>query len=114
MGHNATHAPPEVNRATAEAVAAVMHALATPSRVLILGQLRYASASVGEIASAVQMDPSAVSHQLSILRRLCLVTASRDGRRMIYMLHDDHVAELIDQAIHHTTHRKLGLSRPHA
>jgi DNA-binding transcriptional ArsR family regulator len=91
-----------------------MHALATPSRVLILGRLRDGHATVIELAECAGLEQSAASHQLRVLRDLGLVTCERDGRHMVYDLHDDHVVELIDQAVHHTTHARLGLTRDHS
>lgn len=97
----------ELDAATAHEVAETMQALATPSRVRILGQLRQAPASVGELAGAVEMERSAVSQQLRVLRHLGLVTAERRGRKIIYALHDSHVADLLDQAVYHIEHLRL-------
>jgi DNA-binding transcriptional ArsR family regulator len=94
----------------AELVAGVMQALAAPSRVLILAQLREGSRSVSELTSAVGMQQSAVSHQLRLLRDLGLVVGERAGRRVVYSLYDDHVALLIDQAVNHLEHLRLGVS----
>jgi len=91
-------------------VAATMQALATASRVRILGRLRSGPLSVGELAHAVEMDPSAVSQQLRVLRHLGFVVGRREGRRVLYDLHDDHVADLLDEAISHVEHVQLGLS----
>jgi|GEM_PF-1187689 DNA-binding transcriptional ArsR family regulator len=91
-------------------VAATMQALATASRVRILGRLRGGPLSVGELAEAVDMDPSAVSQQLRVLRHLGFVVGRREGRRVLYDLHDDHVADLLDEAISHVEHVQLGLS----
>jgi ArsR family transcriptional regulator, nickel/cobalt-responsive transcriptional repressor len=93
---------------TARAVAETMHALATPSRVRILGRLRESACSVGELAEAVGMEQSAVSHQLRVLRHLGLVIGERRGRSVIYALHDSHVADLLDQAVFHMEHLRLG------
>ena len=71
----------------------------TPSRVRILGRLRAGAASVNELAAAVEMEASAVSHQLRLLRHLGFVVGRREGRRVVYDLHDDHIAHLIDEAI---------------
>lgn len=111
MSHDTTHTPAIIDAEIAQLVSDTMQALATPSRVLILAHLRPAPMSVGDLAAAVNMEPSAVSHQLRVLRHLGLVTVERIGRTAWYELHDDHVAELVDQAIHHTTHRRLGLTR---
>ena len=56
------------------------------------------------------MEPSAVSHQLRVLRHLRFVVGQRDGRRIVYDLHDDHVAHLLDEAIGHVEHVRLGLA----
>lgn len=93
---------------TAREVAETMQALATPSRVRILGHLRRAPCPVGELAAAVEMEQSAVSHQLRILRHLGLVIGERRGRRVVYALHDSHVADLLDQAVFHIEHVRLG------
>lgn len=88
-----------------------MQALATPSRVLILGRLHAGPCSVNDLADAVGMESSAVSHQLRLLRHLGLVVGHRDGRRIVYDLHDDHVGELLEQAISHVEHVRAGLTR---
>ena len=104
-----------LDEATAASVAATLQALATPSRLLILIALRQAEASgvsVSELAAAVGMEQSAVSHQLRLLRALGLVTGRRDGRRVVYRLYDDHVAQLLDQAVHHIEHLRIGMRDP--
>jgi ArsR family transcriptional regulator, nickel/cobalt-responsive transcriptional repressor len=94
----------------AAAVADTMQALATGSRVRILGRLRAGGQTVGELAEAVGMEPSAVSHQLRVLRHLGFVVGRRDGRHIVYDLHDDHVAHLLDEAVSHVEHVQLGLA----
>lgn len=94
----------ELDVALAGLVADTMQALATPSRVRILGRLHAGPCAVGDIAEHVGMEPSAVSHQLRLLRHLGLVVGQRDGRRVIYALHDDHVGELLEQAVSHVEH----------
>ncbi len=96
--------------ASAERVASTLQALATPSRLLILSQLRHASMAVGDLAEAVAMEASAVSHQLRLLRNLGLVVGTRTGRSIVYSLYDHHVAQLLDEAVYHSEHLRLGLS----
>ncbi len=91
-------------------VADAMQALATPSRVLILAQLRERPHSVSELVTAVGMEQSAVSHQLRLLRDIGLVVGERHGRNVVYSLYDVHVAELIDQAVGHIEHLRLGMA----
>ena len=55
------------------------------------------------------MEKSAVSHQLRLLRNLGLVEGERQGHSINYTLYDNHVAELLDQAMFHTPkHLRLG------
>ncbi len=95
---------------TATLVAQTMHALATPSRVRILSRLAAGPCSVGALTSEVGMGQPAVSQQLRVLRHLGLVVGERDGRRIIYSLHDDHVRALLAEAVSHTEHLPLGLT----
>lgn len=102
-----------LSAATARSVAETMQALAAPSRVRILSRLAAGACSVGELAGDVDMEQSAVSQQLRVLRHLGLVVGEREGRRIIYGLYDDHVRALLAEAVSHTEHLRLGLaSRP--
>jgi len=109
------HDPSALDRELTQAVAETMQALATPSRLRILGQLHGGPSPVNELAAAVGMEASAVSHQLRVLRHLGLVVGRREGRRIVYDLYDDHVSELLEQAISHVEHLRHGRSRsvPH-
>jgi len=101
--------PAVIDSETAQQVAETMQALAAPSRVRILARLREAPCTVNELADAVAMEGSAVSHQLRVLRHLGLVVGARRGRNVTYALHDSHVADLLDQAVFHVEHLRLGL-----
>lgn len=115
MGHGA--APPadgvpraRLDAAAAAQVATTLQALSTPSRLLILARLREGPLPATELAAAVGMEQSACSHQLRLLRNLGLVTGTRKGRSVVYALYDDHVAGLLDQALYHVEHLRLGLA----
>jgi DNA-binding transcriptional ArsR family regulator len=110
MAHGRLRTADQLDANFAGAVADIMQALATPSRVRILGRLRAGAASVNELAEGIGMEPSAVSHQLRLLRHLGFVVGRREGRRVVYDLHDDHVAHLLDEAISHVEHVQLGLA----
>lgn len=56
------------------------------------------------------MEQSACSYQLRLLRNLGLVVGERHGRSIVYALYGHHVAELLDQAVHHVEHLRLGIS----
>lgn len=95
---------------TARVLADTMQALATPSRVRILSRLGAGACSVNELARAVEMEQPAVSQQLRVLRHLRLVVGDRQGRQIIYALHDDHVRVLLAEAVSHVEHLRLGLA----
>lgn len=118
MGHGASdqqepgdrRIPPAVlDAASAAQVAETLQALATPSRLLILARLRREAASVTQLAADVGMEQSAVSHQLRLLRHLGLVTGTKQGKSTIYALYDNHVAMLLDEAVYHIEHLRLGI-----
>jgi DNA-binding transcriptional ArsR family regulator len=105
-----SQAPPaELDAASAASVAQTMQALATPSRLLILSRLRREPCAVTRLAADIGMEPSAVSHQLRMLRHLGLVEGTRHGKTTVYALYDDHVARLLDEAVYHSEHLRLGL-----
>jgi DNA-binding transcriptional ArsR family regulator len=110
MGHGLEPDPQFLSSQTARSVAETMQALATPSRVRILSRLAAGSCSVGELAREVNMEQSAVSQQLRVLRHLGLVVGEREGRQVIYALYDDHVRGLLSEAVSHTEHLRLGLA----
>jgi ArsR family transcriptional regulator len=112
MGHGGhERSPDELDESFARIVADTMQALATPSRLHILGRLHAGPCSVGELANHVGMEASAVSHQLRLLRHLGLVAGRREGRNVVYALHDDHVGQLLDEAVAHVEHLYLARTR---
>jgi ArsR family transcriptional regulator, nickel/cobalt-responsive transcriptional repressor len=102
--------PATLDPASAGKVAETLQALASPNRLLILTRLRQSPCSVGELSAAVGMEQPAVSHQLRLLRVLGLVTGDRSGRNIVYRLYDNHVAQLLDEAVFHIEHLRLGAS----
>ncbi|MYZ15350.1 metalloregulator ArsR/SmtB family transcription factor [Streptomyces sp. SID337] len=111
MADARNHATPRerLDAVGATDVAATLQALATPSRLHILARLQEGPCAVGDLAEAVGMEASACSHQLRLLRNLGLVTGERRGRSIVYALYDGHVAELLEQALFHVEHLRLGL-----
>lgn len=112
MGHDGQSDPTDlIEPGLAVAVAETMRALAAPTRLRILGRLEAGPCSVNELAAAIEMEASAVSHQLRVLRMLGLVVGSRDGRQVVYALHDEHVGQLLAEAMSHVEHFRHGLSQ---
>lgn len=94
---------------SAAAVAETLQALVAPSRLLILSQLRQGPATVSQLTASLELEQSAISHQLRLLRIMGLVTSTRSGRNVTYALFDHHVAALLDEAVYHVEHLRLGV-----
>jgi DNA-binding transcriptional ArsR family regulator len=77
---------------------------------MILTELRQGARSVTDLADSIGLEQSLVSHQLRLLRNLGLVTGTRSGRSIVYSLYDNHVAQLLDEAVYHSEHLRLGLA----
>ncbi len=79
----------------------IFDALSDLTRFRILGALSQGDKSVSELQEVCGVSQSAISHQLRLLRDRSLVTARRDGQRVIYSLDDDHVTSLITVGLEH-------------
>lgn len=71
------------------------------TRIRILYVLFEAEVCVCDLASALNMNQSAISHQLKILKQNKLVKARRDGKSVFYSLADEHVRTIIAQGQEH-------------
>ncbi len=80
-------------------------ALSDPTRLNIIYALSQSPLCVYDIARALDMSQSAISHQLRILRNLRLIKYKKEGRMMIYSLDDDHVLQLFNQGLDHVKHQ---------
>src|SRR5215211_3418184 len=100
--HNAAGRP--LTGDEAEELAETLKALASPGRLRLLTELLDGERTVERLAAAAELSVSATSHHLRLLRALRLVRARRDGRHVFYVLHDDHIAELLAAVRHHHEH----------
>ncbi|MDD5823817.1 MAG: metalloregulator ArsR/SmtB family transcription factor [Firmicutes bacterium] len=71
------------------------------TRIKILYDLFDGEKNVGEICEDIEMNQSAVSHQLKLLKSSKLVTSRREGKAVIYSLADDHVKTIIAMGKEH-------------
>ncbi len=71
------------------------------TRIRILFVLFEAEVCVCDLAAALRMTQSAVSHQLRILKQNRLVKGRREGKSVFYSLADDHVRTMIAQGREH-------------
>ncbi|MBQ3424859.1 MAG: helix-turn-helix transcriptional regulator [Clostridia bacterium] len=71
------------------------------TRVRILCALFESRLCVYDIAQLLNMTPSAISHQLRVLKQARLVRNRREGKQIYYSLADDHVRTIIGQGMDH-------------
>ncbi len=71
------------------------------TRVKILFALAEGERGVGDIASLLSMNLSAISHQLRILKQSKLVKNRKDGKTVYYSLADDHVESILRIGMEH-------------
>ena len=75
--------------------------LGDPNRLRILSALALQELCVCDLATAVKMSESAVSHQLRSLRAMRLVGYRKQGRNVFYQLKDSHVSNLYREVAEH-------------
>lgn len=112
VGHqpNTHDSSRDLDTESARLVATTLQALAHPTRLQILATLQAAPATVGRLCAQLGVEQSALSHQLRLLRDQGFVTATREGRHVEYQLYDNHIGELIEQALNHAEHVRLGVA----
>ena len=71
------------------------------TRIRILFVLFEAEVCVCDLAEALNMTQSAISHQLKVLKQNKLVKSRREGKSIFYSLADEHVRTVIDQGLEH-------------
>lgn len=93
-----------LDEVTAVELAATFAVLSDPTRVRMISALVERRLCVHDLAEALSMTHSAVSHQLATLREMRLVAHAREGRHVYYALDDDHIRDLFAQGLAHIQH----------
>lgn len=86
---------------TVQSIAELFSAFGDPTRVQILSHLLRREMCVGDIAEAISLSQSAVSHQLRILKQIHLIKYRREGKNILYSLADDHVRTILEMGLEH-------------
>ena len=71
------------------------------TRIRILYALFESEMCVYDIAEALNMTQSAISHQLKILKQSRLIKGRREGKHIFYSLADEHVRSIIAEGREH-------------
>ena len=91
----------ELDDTTSLRLAEIFKVLGDPTRIKLLALLSASEMCVCDIADALGMKQSAISHQLRVLRGARLVKFRKDGKEAWYSLDDDHVVKLMNQGLEH-------------
>lgn len=86
---------------TLEQIAELFKGFCDPTRVHILSLLERQELCVTDIADAVSLSQSAISHQLRILKQMHLIKYRREGKNLLYSLADDHVKTILQMGLEH-------------
>jgi len=84
-----------------EEVSNLFKVLGDPTRSKILYTIEENELNVTDICECVNMQKSAVSHQLRILRDAKLVKARKDGKEVYYSFDDDHISTIFKYGLEH-------------
>ena len=87
------------------AVSEFFKVLGDETRMKIINALSHGELCVSDIAAALGMTQSAVSHQLKLLRMANQVKARREGKSIYYSLDDQHVIDILEEALIHIRHK---------
>jgi ArsR family transcriptional regulator len=85
-------------------LAELFKVLSDPTRVRIISALSAGELCVCDVAAALGMSQSAISHQLRVLRQLRLVKRRKAGRMAFYTIDDEHVSTLFRGGMDHVQH----------
>lgn len=101
--HGQRRRVPSVNNAALEVAARLFRALGEPSRLRLLALLAQGEACVTELAMSEGDEMSAISQRLRILRSENLVVRRRKGKHINYALADQHIVDLVFNALAHAS-----------
>ena len=87
--------------AAARTLAGVFKSLSDPTRLRIVSLLAEREFCVSDLATALEMQHSTISHQLRDMRAQRLVSFRREGQHVYYRLDDPHVRGLFEQGLAH-------------
>lgn len=71
------------------------------TRMKIISALLEDELCVGDIAAITNSTPSAISHQLRVLKQSKLVKYRKEGKVVFYSLDDEHVREIYEKGKEH-------------
>jgi len=105
---------PLVDDAALETASRLFRAIGEPARLRLLSRLAQGEMCVTELAASEQESLSTISQRLRVLRSENIITRRRRGKHINYALADQHVMELVFNALAHATERPPSASGQHS
>jgi ArsR family transcriptional regulator, lead/cadmium/zinc/bismuth-responsive transcriptional repressor len=102
---------PLVGDAALERASRLFRAIGEPSRLRLLSRLAQGEMSVSELAAAERESLSTISQRLRVLRSENLIIRHRRGKHISYALADQHVMDLVFNALAHAAEGNIGLEK---
>jgi ArsR family transcriptional regulator, lead/cadmium/zinc/bismuth-responsive transcriptional repressor len=96
---------PLVDDAALERASRLFRAIGEPSRLRLLSRLAQGEMCVTELAASERESLSTISQRLRVLRSENLIVRRRRGKHINYALADQHVMDLVFNALAHATER---------
>ena len=96
---------PLVDDAALERASRLFRAIGEPARLRILSRLAQGEMCVTELAAREKESFSTISQRLRVLRSENLIIRRRRGKHINYLLADQHVMDLVFNALAHATER---------
>lgn len=93
-----------LNQETIQETSKFFKTIGDATRLKILLALSETEMNVSAITEYLEMEQSAVSHQLKLLRENHLVKSRKEGKTVVYSLDDNHVKSILSQTIDHMNH----------
>jgi DNA-binding transcriptional ArsR family regulator len=90
-------------------LADLFHLLGDPTRLRIVLACLEQPIAVGDIATALDLSSSLVSHHLRLLRAARIVKAERQGKQVFYAAADAHISSLLANMFEHIAEPTNGL-----
>jgi ArsR family transcriptional regulator, lead/cadmium/zinc/bismuth-responsive transcriptional repressor len=103
--HGAAVRKPLADMVSLEKASRLFRAIGDPSRLRILSRLAQGEMCVTELALSEQESLPTISQRLRILRAENLITRRRRGKHINYALADQHVMDLVFNALAHASER---------
>lgn len=94
-----------LDSSTASKLSSFFKVIGDETRVKIIYALSKKEMCVNDIAGILEISQSAISHQLKQLKLEGQVKSRREGKNIYYSLDDQHVVDILEQALNHIRHK---------